>query len=70
MKLLFHFGAPTNDQIDKCSDISADLGTVSIASVVLPAILTQPRIALIAQGVGAAIFLWIVSYWILSLKKH
>ncbi len=56
----------SQSQLDKLSDISADFGTVMIASVVLPTILGKPQTSLIAAGISLTLFFWLIS--ILLLK--
>jgi hypothetical protein len=65
----FSFIVPTNSQIDKCADITADLGLIFVASVVLPAVLGQPRFWPIIVGIALAVIFWTVSFWLLSLKQ-
>ncbi|MBI3289899.1 hypothetical protein HYZ78_00710 [Candidatus Microgenomates bacterium] len=53
-------------QIDKLSDITSDVGLVSLASVILPALLDRFDLTLVLLGMLATVFSWITSLW---LKK-
>lgn len=53
-------------QIDKLSDISSDAGLVSLAVVVLPAVLDKFNATQVLLGIVTTIFPWAVSLW---LKK-
>ncbi len=54
----------TNPQIEKLSDISSDVGLVSLASVVLPAVLDKHDPFVILLGLIATIFFLSFSMWL------
>lgn len=54
-------------QIDQLSDISKDLGMISLASVVLPAVLDKLNPLLVTLGAFITIVSWIFS---LFLKRR
>lgn len=51
-------------QIEKLSDIIADIGVVGFASVVIPAAFDKFDIADIILGVIAALLLFVISLWL------
>lgn len=51
-------------QLEKLSDIAVDVGSISLASVVLPALLDKFNILVLLCGTVATIFFWIFSIWI------
>lgn len=53
-------------QIDQLSSIAADAGLVSLATVVLPALLDKVDLNQIVLGLIVTLILWAISLW---LKK-
>ena len=51
-------------QIDTVSEILSNIAVVSLASVVLPAMLDRFNLILVIWGSLASIFLWIASIWL------
>lgn len=60
---------PGNEFLSKLADISADLGTVFMASIVLPVILDKFEISFLVGGAVVAILFWSMSLWITTLKS-
>ncbi|MBI3559888.1 hypothetical protein HY087_02065 [Candidatus Gottesmanbacteria bacterium] len=54
----------TKHRLDKLSDIASDVGLVSLASVVLPAVLDKFDLTQVILGGTAALICWVVSIWI------
>lgn len=54
-------------QEKKLSDIASDLGIVSIASVVLPALFDRSNPIMVILGLLTAVGFWIFSIW---LRRH
>ncbi len=53
-----------NKQLDKLSDIASDVGLISLASVVLPAILDRVNLVLVVLGLLATSGFWSFSIWL------
>lgn len=51
-------------QLEKLSDIASDVALVSLASVVLPAILDKFNIILVVLGLLATAGFWVFSIWL------
>jgi hypothetical protein len=51
-------------QLEKLSDISSDVGLISLASVVLPAVLDRLNPIMLVLGLIATIFFWVFSIWL------
>lgn len=51
-------------QLEKLSDISADIGLVALASVVLPAVLDRFNLTLATVGTTITVGSWIYSVWL------
>lgn len=56
----------TKNQLAKLSDICADVGQVSLASVVIPFTLNQTRLWLVILGVALCILFWYISLRLLK----
>ncbi len=59
----------TDAQLSKLSDIASETALISLASVVLPAVLDKTDFARVVVGLVATIVLWLVSLWILKIKE-
>lgn len=64
MNSLIIFPKLNEDQIEKLSDISSDIGLVSLASVVLPAVFDKFNSVMILLGSIATIGFWLLSVWL------
>ncbi len=63
----FTFVHLSDSQLAKLSDISADLGIVVVASVVLPTILeTHTHISVTFTGIALTLLFWIISIVLLK----
>ena len=58
----------TTSQINKLSDISADIAQVFLASVALPYIIDIFRPMLAVFGIALAVGFWIISVQLLTLR--
>lgn len=58
----------SSEQLQKLSDITADLGLVCIASIVLPAIFDRFNILLLFFGILVAIFCFVCSLVLIKAK--
>lgn len=61
MKLFDVFPKFSKKQINKLSDITSDIALISLASVVLPALLDELNIVKVVLGLIITIMLWIIS---------
>lgn len=59
--MLSCFPQLSKHQLDKLSDIASDVGLVSLASVVLPAVLDRVDVVKVLLGSVATIFFWLFS---------
>jgi len=57
------------NQLNKLSDIASETALISLASVVLPAVLDKTDSARVIVGLVATIVLWLISLWILKIKE-
>lgn len=57
---------PGRKQTDKLSDILSDIGLVSLASVVLPAMFDKYDLIRVLLGIAVSLIFWLSSY---RLKK-
>lgn len=60
----FKFPELNQSQLEKLSDIASDLGLVSIATVVLPAIFDKSDPDRVRLGLATALVFWIYSIWL------
>lgn len=58
----------TAEQFDKLGDITADLGVVAVASVVLPALLDRFHLMVAIFGFISAAGLLLLSIWLVKRK--
>lgn len=56
-------------QINRLSEIAADIGQVMLASVVIPYFIDAHRPSLALSGLGLSLFFWLISLAFLKLKK-
>lgn len=54
----------TENQWKKISEITSNLGLVSVGSIAIPSLLIdRPNLSNVILGLGAAIFLFVLSLW-------
>jgi len=60
----FTFPKLKEKQLDKLSDIASDIGLVSPASVIFPAVLDKFSLTAVALGTFITFVSWIISLWL------
>ncbi len=58
----------TENQWKKVSEITSNLGLVSVGSVVLPSLIDKLNFSIVILGSAATIFLFVLSLW--AAKKY
>lgn len=54
----------SSHQLDRLSDIYAQIGTVSLASIAIPSLLDKFNLLIVVLGLSVAVLCWFISIYI------